>query len=198
VNAAKYKSKNKAVKIQYMQNINTIIEETVTGMGYDLVDIENKTSTTCIYIDTLDLKKTISIDDCVNVSNQLTRIFEVENIDYNRLEVSTPGIDRPIKKLADYVRYEGHEVVVTFKETFNGKKRYTGIILAPSKNEKNEDVLHIETLIKQDVCVVNFFLHEVNKAKLSLEPYFDNIEKTKDKKAKPKGKSNSKKKQDDK
>ncbi|MFM2344053.1 MAG: hypothetical protein RLZZ210_663 [Pseudomonadota bacterium] len=158
-----------------MQDMMKIIEQTVSGLGYDIVDIENTPKILRIYIDTLTAESSINIDDCVSVSNQLTRIFEVENIDYNRLEVSTPGIDRPLKTYAHYIKFIGHEACVTFRQPLENKKRYTGIILEP----KNEQTLCLKVDNKQGEFVIDFTVDEVEKAKLSLEPYFPKSQKEK-------------------
>ena len=162
-----------------MQDMIKIIEETVAGLGYDVVDIENTPKILRIYIDTLNADSNINIDDCVTVSNQLTRIFEVENIEYNRLEVSTPGIDRPLKKYSHYIKFIGHEACITFRQTFENKKRYTGIILQP----KNDQTLCLQVENNQVIFVIDFTIDEVEKAKLSLDPYFP---KTKNKQIKDK------------
>lgn len=165
-----------------MQDMIKIIEETVTGLSYDVVEIENTPKILRVYIDTLNADSTISIDDCVSVSNQLTRIFEVENIEYNRLEVSTPGIDRPLKKHSHYVKFIGHEACITFRQAFQNKKRYTGIILQP----KSDETLCLQVENNQVTFIIDFTIDEVEKAKLSLEPYFPKTQKEqiKDKKTK--------------
>ena len=51
--------------------------------------------------------KSITVNDCETVSHQLSRVLMVEDVDYDRLEVSSPGLDRPLKKLQDFVRFAG-------------------------------------------------------------------------------------------
>ena len=70
----------------------------------------------------------MSVDDCARVSNHLTRLFTVENIDYDRLEVSSPGLDRPLTKLADYARFTGEEVQLNLHELTDGARRWKGIL----------------------------------------------------------------------
>jgi len=62
------------------------------------------------------------------VSNHLTRLFAVENIDYDRLEVSSPGLDRPLKKEADFVRFAGHEAQLRLRMAVNGQRNFTGVL----------------------------------------------------------------------
>ncbi|MCQ4384046.1 ribosome maturation factor RimP, partial [Clostridioides difficile] len=91
-----------------------LIETTVTGLGYELVDLERPgRGMLCIYIDQ---PAGISLEDCEKVTRQLQHVLPVENIDYERREVSSPGLDRPLKKLADFERFAGSEVSVTLKK----------------------------------------------------------------------------------
>ena len=75
-------------------DVEQLIEQVVTGLGYELVDIEFSPKGRLLRV-FLDIERGITVDDCATVSNQLQRVFEVENIDYDRLEVSSPGLDRP-------------------------------------------------------------------------------------------------------
>jgi len=125
-----------------------LIETTVTGLGYELVDVErsNRSQLLRVFIDLLPeqaaqaaekrpgKKKTgamISVEDCEKVSRQLTYAFTVENIEYDRLEVSSPGLDRPLKKPADFERFAGEEVSVKLRKALGGvfgiRKNFQGI-----------------------------------------------------------------------
>ena len=68
----------------------------------------------------------ITVDDCERVTRQLQHVLEVEGCAYERLEVSSPGLDRPLKKAADYERFAGEQVEVTLKMPFKGRKKYRG------------------------------------------------------------------------
>lgn len=70
----------------------------------------------------------ISVDDCATVSNHLSRLFAVENIDYDRLEVSSPGLDRRLKKLADFERFAGQEAMVRVRVPIDGQRNYAGVL----------------------------------------------------------------------
>jgi ribosome maturation factor RimP len=93
-----------------------VIEQAVTGLGYELVDFEASPRARLlrIFIDrpgtAADGRSGITVEDCAEVSNHLTRLFAVENIDYDRLEVSSPGMDRPLKKSGDFARFAGQDV----------------------------------------------------------------------------------------
>ncbi|CAH2803456.1 MAG: Bacterial ribosome SSU maturation protein RimP [uncultured Caballeronia sp.] len=106
-----------------------IIETTVSGLGCELVDIE-RAGGDLLRI-SIDQSAGIAIEDCEKVTRQLQYLFEVENIDYSRLEVGSPGLDRPLKKLADFERFAGSEVAVTLKKLLDGRKSYRGILHAP-------------------------------------------------------------------
>ena len=86
-------------------NFVTIVEQTVVGMGFEFVDLEHLPRG-MIRV-TIDSADGVGVDDCERVSNQLTHVFTVENIDYERLEVSSPGVERPLKRLKDWERFIG-------------------------------------------------------------------------------------------
>jgi len=104
-----------------MQDLHTLIEKSVSQLGYELVDLEvsNRGKVLRVFIDKqnpVDVKDSVNIDDCVLVSNQLGNLLAVEHeIDYDRLEVSSPGMDRVLKKEADYVRFIGERATVKLR-----------------------------------------------------------------------------------
>lgn len=104
-----------------MQDLHTLIETAVTQLGYELVDLEisNRGKLLRVFIDKLnpaDNKDSVNIDDCSLVSNQLGNLLAVENdIDYDRLEVSSPGMDRVLKKEADFIRFIGERATVKLR-----------------------------------------------------------------------------------
>ena len=107
------------------------VEDTVTGLGYDLVDAEKSAGGLLrVFIDQpaepAGSGKVITVDDCERVTRQLQHVLEVEGCAYERLEVSSPGLDRPLKKAADYERFTGEQVEVTLKMPFKGRKKYRG------------------------------------------------------------------------
>jgi ribosome maturation factor RimP len=103
-----------------------LVETTVNGLGYQLVDLERSgRGMLRVFIDK---PEGISVDDCQVVSNQLTRLFLVENVDYDRLEVSSPGLDRPLKKEADFVRFTGEKVQLKLRMPLDGRKNFAGVI----------------------------------------------------------------------
>jgi len=104
----------------------TIVKATVAGLGFELVDFERAGGGMMrVYIDH---PNGISVENCADVSNQLTRVLMVENIDYSRLEVSSPGLDRPLKTLEDFSRFAGVSVKVRLNAAIDGRKRFDGVI----------------------------------------------------------------------
>ena len=121
-----------------------LLEQTVDGLGYELVSVElsNRGRMLRIFIDKPAagaqgpqgpqgaLASGITVDDCARVSNQLARVLEVEDIDYDRLEVSSPGLDRPLKKEADFVRFAGEQARLTLRMPVEGRRNFTGLMHA--------------------------------------------------------------------
>jgi ribosome maturation factor RimP len=98
--------------------------QTLASLGYELVDLEtSRGGLVRIFIDS---PRGISVEDCARVSNHLTRAFAVEGVDYERLEVSSPGLDRPLKRLEDYVRFAGQQASVKLKLPREGRRRFEG------------------------------------------------------------------------
>ena len=103
-----------------------VVEQTVTGLGYDLVEIER--SAGGLLRITIDLpwqapaedaepvpEAFVTVEDCEKVTRQLQFALEVDGVDYKRLEVSSPGIDRPLRHEQDYQRFEGEVIDITLK-----------------------------------------------------------------------------------
>lgn len=100
------------------------LRDTLGGLGYELVDLESSRGGLLrIFIDA---PAGITVEDCARVSNHLTRAFAVEGIDYERLEVSSPGLDRPLKRLEDFARFAGQVASVRLKLPRDGRRRYEG------------------------------------------------------------------------
>jgi ribosome maturation factor RimP len=111
-------------------NLHELIEKTVVGLGYELVDLEMspRARVLRIFIDKPENARGVNIDDCVAVSNQMSHVLTVENIDYDRLEVSSPGMDRPLKKASDYERFAGSEIHLKLRIPFNGRRNFNGVL----------------------------------------------------------------------
>ena len=120
-----------------------LLEATVGGLGYELVDVElsNRGRMLRIFIDKppggpqVAGAGGITVDDCARVSNQLARVLEVEDIDYDRLEVSSPGLDRPLKKEADFERFAGEQARLTLRVPVAGRRNFTGVMRAVAQGQ---------------------------------------------------------------
>ncbi len=112
------------------------IETTVTGLGYELVDVERAPRGLLrVTIDRLPGKtyasgdgEFITVDDCESVTRQLQYALEVDGVAYERLEVSSPGLDRPLRTEAHFERFAGQAVNITLKQPFQGRKAYKGVL----------------------------------------------------------------------
>ena len=111
-----------------------LIETTVTGLGYELVEFETSPRARLlrVFIDRPEAaatdKRGISVEDCAAVSHQLSRVFMVENVDYDRLEVSSPGLDRPLVKPVDYRRFAGQEIQVKLRVPLGNQRNFSGVL----------------------------------------------------------------------
>jgi ribosome maturation factor RimP len=110
-----------------MMDLSARLETVLSGLGYELVMLERAgRGLLRIFIDKPD---GVTIDDCVKVSNHLTHLFTVENIDYDRLEVSSPGVDRPLTKPQDYERFAGEQVTLKLRVPMENRRRLVGQLI---------------------------------------------------------------------
>lgn len=107
-------------------DLQQILETTLPGMGYELVDVE-LTAQGILRV-FIDKEGGITVEDCATVSNHLSRVFMVEDVDYKHLEISSPGLDRPLKKAADFVRFTGSMVKLKTRLPVDGQKNFIGRI----------------------------------------------------------------------
>lgn len=111
------------------------IETAVTSLGLELVEVEHlPRGLLRVTIDHAD-GAPVTVEDCERVTRQLQYVFEVENVDYGRLEVSSPGLDRPLRKPEDFVRFAGLEIDVVLRAPFQGRKKYRGVLLARGEDD---------------------------------------------------------------
>ncbi|AGF46964.1 hypothetical protein CDSE_0680 [Candidatus Kinetoplastibacterium desouzaii TCC079E] len=154
----------------------------VLSKDIELVDIERSSSGLLRII--IDKIGGVYIEDCENVSHHLSHVFAVENIDYKNLEVSSPGIDRPLRKESDFVRFVGERIEIKFYNAFNNKKIFRGILFLEETSTSNYDEtsrldsydmkfgIKVDNLgDKNDPQIINFVLNDVDRAKL--DPVLD-------------------------
>jgi ribosome maturation factor RimP len=141
-------------------DIGAVLERTLQGLGYELVDFERQRGLLRVFIDQ---ESGVNVDDCALVSSQLTRVFAVEGIDYERLEVSSPGLDRPLRKLSDFMRFQGQQAHIKVRvprvneETKGVQRNFTGQMSATEEGR---------IALTSDGAMHYFELHEIDKARL--------------------------------
>lgn len=139
--------------------LHKVLEQTIPGLGFELVDVEiTPTRTIVVYIDK---PGGITIDDCETVSKHLNNLFLVEEIDYNRLEISSPGLERPLKKLDDFNRFCGSKAKIKTKELIDGQKVFLGML---KRTEGNN--IHLE-ITQDNIMTIDF--DNIYRAKLVFE-----------------------------
>ncbi|MEO8992768.1 MAG: ribosome maturation factor RimP [Nitrosospira sp.] len=137
-------------------DLNELLESTLTGLGYELVEVERSSRGKMLRV-FIDKPDGITVDDCGAVSNHLSRLLAVENIDYDRLEVSSPGLDRPLKKAADFIRFAGESVKLKLRVALQGQRNFVGIL-----REVNDGILKLEV----DGKMLDLDLNNLEKVRL--------------------------------
>ena len=140
-----------------MADLYGLIDKTVTQLGYELIDLEvsNRGKLLRLFIDK---PEGITIDDCVLVSNQLGNVLAVENdIDYDRLEVSSPGLDRILKKESDFLRFVDSKASIKVRMPIEGRKNFVGILKGFADGNVSIEV---------ESVLFNISLSNVDKARL--------------------------------
>ena len=140
-----------------MESIQALIEPSIEALGFDLWGLElisqGRFSTLRIYIES---EKGITVDDCAAVSHQVSGIMDVEDPITNQytLEVSSPGMDRPLFKQAHYEKYVGQFVRVKLHSPFDGRRKFAGVLTGVEGDEivlvidQEEYVLPIDAIDK--------------------------------------------------
>jgi ribosome maturation factor RimP len=109
-------------------NLENVISPVVAGMGYELVELQAANGGRMLRL-FIDKAGGIGVEDCAAVSRQLTRVLEVEGVDYERLEVSSPGLDRRLRKATDFTRFAGHKADVRMRTPdATGRRRFVGVL----------------------------------------------------------------------
>jgi ribosome maturation factor RimP len=147
-------------------DVRQVIESTAVGLGYELVHVElaNHGRQLRIFIDRAEDgtgegagRPGVTLADCERVTRQLQRVLEVEGVDYGRLEVSSPGLDRVLKKPADFRRFAGSRAEVRLRAPRDGRRRFVGVVRAAS-----DEAVDLEV----DGAVVSFAFSDMDKARL--------------------------------
>jgi ribosome maturation factor RimP len=143
------------------------VRATVEGLRYELVELER--SPRGLLRVTIDRRagevyvppgEAVTVDDCEAVTRQLQYALEVDGVDYARLEVSSPGLDRPLRTEADFERFSGLAVSLALKMPFQGRKHYQGVL---SRAGAGWQITFADGKAEQ---VLSFTLDEVREARL--------------------------------
>jgi ribosome maturation factor RimP len=108
-------------------DLQQLLESTLAGLGYEFVDLERsgKGRLLRVYIDK---PGGIHVEDCATVSHHLSRVLAVEGVDYERLEISSPGLDRLLRKEQDFVRFAGHRARIKLRVPIEGQRNFVGVL----------------------------------------------------------------------
>ena len=148
-----------------------LTQDALTGMDVELIDVERAPGG--LLRVTIDRPEGVRIEDCERASKHLSRVYEVENIDYRRLEVGSPGVDLPLRRPEDFLRFAGERVEVRLRQAVDGRKVFSGLLLAPAEGESPGNAgfaLEYETQSGQTE-VLDFTFDDVERAKL--DPILD-------------------------
>ena len=148
-------------------NLQQAVENIVTGLNYELVDVERAAGGLLrVTIDRIPGRvyasggeEFVTVEDCEAVTRQLQYALEVDGVDYARLEVSSPGLDRPLRREADWLRFAGRQVSLTLKAPLQGRKGYRGLLERTAAGWR----LLLDGKTDQ---VLDFVLDEVREARL--------------------------------
>jgi ribosome maturation factor RimP len=146
------------------------VERGVHALGYELVDVERSAGGLLrVFIDRIAGRTyesgagdAVTVDDCERVTRHLQYALEVDGVDYARLEVSSPGLDRPLRKPADWQRFAGSQVELTLRAPFQGRKHWRGQLQPREVGWR----LVLPRDAGSETEALDFDLHEVREARL--------------------------------
>jgi len=137
--------------------VDKVVEPAVTGMGYELVDVQASNGGRLLRL-FIDKPGGVTLDDCAAISRHLTRVLAVEGIDYERLEVSSPGLDRPLRKEKDFVRFAGQKADIRMRTPdASGRRRFVGVLRGAEAGRVSMEL---------EGQIVQLALDDVDRAKL--------------------------------
>ena len=152
-----------------------VVSNIAVGMGYELIDLElDESGLVRIFIDIMDNSRDVSVKDCELLTRQLLYQLPVENMAFERLEVSSPGIDRKLTKASHFERFMGSRIKISLKESIDNIKNFEGIL---RKNEVDRDGGVLETGYALELAdtkpnfTLSFSIKELSSARLVGETF---------------------------
>ncbi len=151
------------VRAEKMTDFWQAVESAAQDLGFELIDLERTPGGIVrVFIDTLDPEKMITVDDCELLSRQLVHSLPVEGFDFERLEVSSPGMDRPLTKPAHYARFAGERIKLRLRLPLEGRRNFEGLLSVGPQG-----ALSLEYEGKGgEMLQLNFEINEVERARL--------------------------------
>jgi ribosome maturation factor RimP len=138
-------------------SVENVVEPAVSGMGYELVDVQASNGGRLLRL-FIDKPGGVTLEDCAAISRHLTRVLAVEGIDYERLEVSSPGLDRPLRKERDFARFAGQKAEVKMRTPdASGRRKFVGVLRGAEAGQVS---------LELDGSLVALALDDVDKARL--------------------------------
>lgn len=140
-------------------DLSLLLNQTLPGLGFELVDVERvPRGRIRVFIDK---PAGVTIDDCAMVSQHLSRLFVVENIQYEHLEVSSPGLDRVLKTEADFLRFVGQRVIIKTRQPIEKQKKFIGRLIGI-------DAAVVQLMVDNE-CKLTVPLDNIERARLKPE-----------------------------
>ena len=179
VRAAGRQGRDTGQILERMADLFALTEEALAGIDVELVDVER--AAMGLLRVTIDKADGVRIEDCEQVSKHLSRVYEVENIDYKRLEVGSPGVDRPLRTQAEFLRFAGERIEIKLRDAVDGRKVFNGTLRAPEEAPADApaDASRVTSITfalefeakKNDIQVLSFTLDDIERA--MLDPVLD-------------------------
>jgi len=141
---------------RFIMDLQGLLDNTLGGLGYELVDFERSAKGALLRV-FIDKSGGITVDDCALVSNHLSRLLAVENVAYDRLEVSSPGLDRPLRTARDFARFAGQKARIKLRVPLQGQRNFVGVLRETEAGKVGLEV---------DGLVLSLDLGNVDKARL--------------------------------
>ena len=153
-----------------------VISKIAVGMGYELIDLEFcQSGLVRVFIDIVDSDREVKLQDCEALTRQLLYQLPVENLVFERLEVSSPGIDRKLTKASHFNKFLGSKVKISLKEPIDEVRNFEGI-LVKSEVGKNatdlEEEFALELTGGKKIFILSFSIKELSSARLVGETFF--------------------------